>query len=154
MYWRTVTFPWQAGVALRLLRRLSEKLETPSVIICGDFNSTPDFPPYEFLQNGFLSEKTIQTLDKRSEEQNQVRLAASNLSNGTYDSDTFIIMSWNFWFFFLGKMLGSSDLVWLWSDLIVRIVHMGLKISEISNDAFANFFTKQCKLLKRPCLED
>ena len=53
------------GLSLRLLTRLAEKLDTPAVIFCGDFNATPDFPPYEFLKNGSLSEATIEKLNNR-----------------------------------------------------------------------------------------
>ncbi len=57
----------QVFVTLRLLKRLSAKLGTPAVVLCGDFNSPPNFPPYEFLQNGSLHQETRNRIQGRGE---------------------------------------------------------------------------------------
>ena len=67
-------FFFKEGVSLRLLNRLSQKLNTPAVIFCGDFNTTPDFAPYEFLRDGSLSKETIQKLANRKIEDMQKKV--------------------------------------------------------------------------------
>ncbi len=55
---------FQAAAGLRLLSRLSEKLDTAPVIMLGDFNSPVDFAPYEFMKNGRLSKETVEKLER------------------------------------------------------------------------------------------